>query len=147
MVSCIIEVPFLVRRYQRAQAQGTQSSNKPDRNNNVSAARKPASRQDSTITNFGPVTNGFDAVQSSEIQELQGRWRLPTRHSWRKAEVGIEQPKKIPTLRAFAEERFLLHVRTNFRAKPKTLEYYENGVKQILRYGELSRLKPRRHRG
>ena len=58
-----------------------------------------------------------------------------------KGEVGIEQPKKIPTLRAFAEERFLLHVRTNFRAKPKTLEYYENGVKQILRYGELSRLK------
>ena len=40
-----------------------------------------------------------------------------------KGEVGIEQPKKIPTLRAFAEERFLLHVRTNFRAKPKTLEY------------------------
>ena len=58
-----------------------------------------------------------------------------------KGEVGIEQRKKTPTLRVFTEESFLPHVRSNFRAKPKTLEYYENGVKQILRYGGLSRLK------
>jgi integrase len=59
-----------------------------------------------------------------------------------KAEGGVapeeESEKETPTFLAFAEMSFLPHVRTKFRAKPKTQEYYENGVKQLLRYGGIS---------
>jgi len=40
--------------------------------------------------------------------------------------------KRVPTLKAFAEDRFLPYVRSQFSAKPKTASYYENGVKALV---------------
>ena len=58
-----------------------------------------------------------------------------------KGEVGIRDKKPIPTLRAFAENDFLPFVRSTFRQKPKTLLYYENGVKNLLNAERLANEK------
>src|SRR6266850_2181805 len=55
-----------------------------------------------------------------------------------KGEVGIRDKKKAPTLKQFAEGAFLLHVRSTFAEKLKTLEYYENGSKNLLAFDELA---------
>jgi integrase len=58
-----------------------------------------------------------------------------------KGEVGIREKKPIPTLKAFAENDFLPFVRSTFRQKPKTLLYYENGVKNLLNAERLANEK------
>jgi integrase len=55
-----------------------------------------------------------------------------------KGEVGIREKKPVPTLKAFAENDFLPFVRSTFAKKPKTLLYYENGVKNLLNAERLS---------
>ncbi len=51
-----------------------------------------------------------------------------------KGEVGIREKRLVPTLRKFAEDDFLPFARSTFASKPKTLAYYEYGVKSLLAY-------------
>ena len=60
-----------------------------------------------------------------------------------KGEVGLRDRKPAPTLRQFAEGDFLPFVRSTFAAKPKTLKYYEYGVKSLLTFPENRRLSAR----
>jgi integrase len=55
-----------------------------------------------------------------------------------KGEVGLRNRKPAPTLREFAEGDFLPFVRSTFAAKPKTLEYYEYGVKSLLAFQKIA---------
>jgi integrase len=55
-----------------------------------------------------------------------------------KGEVGIREKKPVPTLKEFAERDFLPFVRSTFTAKPKTLKYYEYGVKSLLSFEALA---------
>jgi integrase len=49
-----------------------------------------------------------------------------------RGEVGLKDRAPAPTLSQFAVERFLPFVRQTFEAKPKTLTYYEQGVKWLM---------------
>src|SRR5579864_9257507 len=49
-----------------------------------------------------------------------------------KGEVGIRERKPVPTLKNFAEDDFLPFVESQFKDKPKTLEYYRNGTKNLV---------------
>jgi hypothetical protein len=55
-----------------------------------------------------------------------------------KGEVGIRDRKPTQTLREFAEGDFLPFVRATFVAKPKTLKYYEYGVKSLLAFERIA---------
>jgi hypothetical protein len=55
-----------------------------------------------------------------------------------KGEVGLRDRKPAPTLREFAETDFLPFVRSTSAAKPKTLKYYEYGVKSLLGFEKLA---------
>jgi integrase len=55
-----------------------------------------------------------------------------------KGEVGLRDRKLAPTLREFAETDFLPFVRSTSAAKPKTLKYYEYGVKSLLGFEKLA---------
>src|SRR4051794_20302017 len=54
-----------------------------------------------------------------------------------KGEAGIREREPVPALADFAESRFLPFVRRTFDTKPKTLEYYETGVKALLSTPQL----------
>ena len=58
-----------------------------------------------------------------------------------KGEVGIREKKRIPTLKEFAENDFLPFVESHFKEKPKTLEYYRNGAKNLMRAECLAKEK------
>src|SRR5438552_8680897 len=55
-----------------------------------------------------------------------------------KGEVGIRDRKPVPILRDFAEKQFLPYVEATFAAKPKTVSYYDQGVKSLLRDPRLA---------
>jgi len=55
-----------------------------------------------------------------------------------KGEVGLRDRKPAPTVRQFAEGDFLPFVRSTFAAKPKTLKYYEYGVKSLLAFQKIA---------
>jgi integrase len=54
-----------------------------------------------------------------------------------KGEVGLRDRSVIPTLKEFAERDFKPFIEPRFRNKPKTLEYYLNGVKNISAFAPL----------
>ena len=60
------------------------------------------------------------------------------RTSLAKGEVGIREKQAVPTLAEFAKTDFQPFVQATFAAKPKTLEYYENGIKQLLAFDKLA---------
>ncbi len=55
-----------------------------------------------------------------------------------KNEAGITEKKEIPTFRTFAEREFLPFVLSRFSSKPKTLEYYANGLKSLLSFDPIA---------
>jgi integrase len=55
--------------------------------------------------------------------------------------VGIREDKAVPTLAEFARERFLPWVEGTFRASPRTLEWYKNGVSRLCSFGEIAQAK------
>jgi integrase len=57
-----------------------------------------------------------------------------------KGEVGIRERKPIPTLRDFAENDFLAYVRSTSAAKPRTVVFYENSVKNLKADNKLAGL-------
>ena len=58
-----------------------------------------------------------------------------------KGEVGIREKKPVPTLKAFATQDFLPFVEAQFQEKPKTLEYYRNGINNLLANARLANLR------
>jgi integrase len=63
------------------------------------------------------------------------------RTSLAKGEVGIREKKIAPTLAEFAQLRFLPWAETTFASKPKTWMWYRNGVRRLLDYAPISKLK------
>jgi integrase len=55
-----------------------------------------------------------------------------------KGEVGIRDKKPAMTLQQFADTSFKPHVECTFAAKFKTLEYYRNGLKNLMAFAELA---------
>ena len=55
-----------------------------------------------------------------------------------KGEVGIRDRLPVPTLRQFIEQDFRPFVVSRFQNKPKTLEYYTMGIKNLLNYPQLA---------
>jgi hypothetical protein len=58
-----------------------------------------------------------------------------------KGEVGIRNKKPVPTLADFAKRDFLPFVESTSGAKFKTVEYYRNGVKNLLGCPALATLR------
>lgn len=58
-----------------------------------------------------------------------------------KGEVGLRDAKESPTLREFAEGRFMDHIRSHFAEKPKTVSYYADGPRAIEAFPELGNLR------
>jgi integrase len=57
------------------------------------------------------------------------------RTSLAKGEVGIREKKRVPALSEFLKKDFLPYVITAHSAKPRTAEYYDDGVKMLLKSG------------
>lgn len=55
-----------------------------------------------------------------------------------KGEVGIREKKRVPTLKEFAEKDFLPFVRSTLAEKPNTVRFYENSVRNLNTFDELS---------
>jgi integrase len=55
-----------------------------------------------------------------------------------KGEVGIRDRAPVPTLREFGERDFRPYIESRFQNKPKTLEYYETGLKNLDGYTPLA---------
>ena len=55
-----------------------------------------------------------------------------------KAEVGIKDRPTAPTVKDYAEKSFLPHVRARKGKKLKTLAFYENSVKNLLKFEKLA---------
>lgn len=58
-----------------------------------------------------------------------------------KGEVGIREKKLVPTLSQFATADFMPWVEATFAAKPKTWQWYRNGVRRLLEYPDLAQCK------
>src|SRR5947208_7258975 len=58
-----------------------------------------------------------------------------------KGEVGIGDKKPVSTLADFADRDFLPFVRSTSAAKPRTVVFYENSVRNLMAYEKLARLK------
>jgi integrase len=58
-----------------------------------------------------------------------------------KGEVGIRERKAVPTLSEFADQDFLPFVQSRFASRPKTLEYYQTGLKRIKGFSPLAKCK------
>jgi site-specific recombinase XerD len=82
-----------------------------------------------------------DVIEESTGQsnkEVARQMEAAHRTALAKGEVGIRERKPTTTLAEFAKRNFLPHVRTTFAAKPKTREYYENGVRNLLAFERLA---------
>jgi integrase len=58
-----------------------------------------------------------------------------------KGDVGIREKKPVPTVKHFAEHDFLPFVRSTSAAKPRTVVFYENSVRNLVSYDKLAGLK------
>jgi hypothetical protein len=86
------------------------------------------------------VWNGESFRESTKQSNKRTAEQMEAAHktSLAKGEVGIRDKKPVPTLREFAEREFLPFTESWFQNKPKTLEYYKNGVKNILAFTTLA---------
>jgi integrase len=55
-----------------------------------------------------------------------------------KCEVGIRDRAAVPTLKEFAEKDFKPYIESRFTNRPKTLEYYRTGLKNLSGYAPLA---------
>jgi integrase len=58
-----------------------------------------------------------------------------------KGDVGIRDKKPVPTVKYFADHDFLPFVRSTSAAKPRTVVFYENSVRNLASYDKLAGLK------
>ena len=55
-----------------------------------------------------------------------------------KGEVGIRDRVPVPTLKDFAEQDFLPFIESRFKNRLRTLEYYKNGIKNLMGFAPLA---------
>ena len=85
------------------------------------------------------VWNGKHIRASTKQQNKRLAEQMEAAHKARlaKGEVGIRERVAIPTLAEFAETEFLPFVEARSAEKPKTLEYYRNGVKNLVAFDPI----------
>lgn len=78
--------------------------------------------------------------ESTRLTNKREAEKLEAAHKARLArgEVGIVERKAAPSLQVFMKDRFLPYVDSTFASKPKTLEYYRNGVKNLMAVSVLA---------
>jgi len=78
------------------------------------------------------------STSSNSLTVITGH--LESFHKTRLAEglVDIREKKPAPALKAFLEDDFQPYVETKHAAKPRTVEYYKDGIKMLLKSGLAS---------
>jgi integrase len=86
------------------------------------------------------VWNGVSIRESTKQSNKRVAEQMEATHkaSLAKGEVGIRERLPIPTLKDFAEKDFKPYIESRFPNKPKTLEYYRTGLKNLNRYAPLA---------
>jgi integrase len=86
------------------------------------------------------VWNGELIRESTKQANKRVAEQIESAHRTRlaKGEVGIRDRKAAPTLKDFAERDFKPYVESRFQNKPKTLEYYKTGLKNLNEYAPLA---------
>ena len=86
------------------------------------------------------VWNGKQIQASSKQENKRTAEQMEAAHKARlaKGEVGIREKFTIPTLAEFASGEFMPFVEARSAEKPKTLEYYRNGVKNLIAFDPLA---------
>lgn len=78
--------------------------------------------------------------ESTHLTNKREAEKLEAAHKVRLArgEVGIVERQAAPSLKSFMKERFLPYAESTFASKPKTLEYYRNGAKNLVSVASLA---------
>ncbi|MBM3727495.1 MAG: hypothetical protein FJW40_18995 [Acidobacteria bacterium] len=86
------------------------------------------------------VWNGELIRESTKQSNKRTAEQMEATHkaSLAKGEVGIRDRTPVPTLRVFAEKDFIPYIESRFQNKPKTLEYYRTGLKNLNGYAPLA---------
>jgi integrase len=81
-----------------------------------------------------------DQVGSTKQTNKRVAEQMETAHkaSLAKGEVGIRDRIPVPTLKDFAEKDFKPYIESRFQNKPKTLDYYRNGLRRLNAYAPLA---------
>jgi integrase len=84
--------------------------------------------------------NGHPIRESTKQTNRRVAEQIEAAHktSLAKGEVGIRDRVPVPTLKDFAEQDFLPFIESRFKNKPKTLEYYKNGIKNLRAFAPLA---------
>jgi integrase len=84
--------------------------------------------------------NGEPIRESTKQSNKRVAEQMESAHktSLAKGEVGIRDRVRVPTLKDFAERDFRPYVEARFQNKPKTLEYYGTGLKNLNGYAPLA---------
>ena len=86
------------------------------------------------------VWNGESIRESTKQRNKRTAEQMEAAHktSLAKGEVGIRDRKPVPTFKNFAEKDFKPFIESRFQNKPKTLEYYKNGIKNLLAFATVA---------
>ena len=84
--------------------------------------------------------NGESVRESTKQTNKRVAEQMEAAHktSLAKGEVGIRDRTPVPTLREFTERDFTPYIESRFQNKPKTLEYYKTGLKNLKGYTPLA---------
>ena len=84
--------------------------------------------------------NGEPIRESTKQSNKRNAEQIEAAHktSLAKGEVGIRDRAPVPTLKDFAERDFKPYIESRFHNKPKTLEYYKTGLKNLNGYAPLA---------
>ena len=87
--------------------------------------------------------NGEPIRESTKQANKRTAEQMEATHktSLAKGEVGLRDRKPAPTLADFAEKDFLPFVRSTSAGKPRTVSFYENTTKNIIRFTKLANLR------
>jgi integrase len=86
------------------------------------------------------VWNGEEFRESTKQTNKRVVEQMEAAHkaSLAKGEVGIRDRVPVPTLKEFAEKDFKPYIESRFQNKPKTLDYYRNGLRSLSTYTPLA---------
>jgi len=77
--------------------------------------------------NGRPIRESTKQTNKRVAQQIEAAHKTPLATG----EVGIRDRAPVATLKEFCENDFLPFIQSRFKDKPKTLEYYKNGVKNL----------------
>src|SRR5271169_5716576 len=84
--------------------------------------------------NGGPIRESTKQTNKRVAEQIESAHKT----SLAKGEVGIRDRIPSPTLTEFVERDFVPYTESRFQNKPRTLEYYKNGIKNILAFTPLA---------